>query len=262
MRVFITWFFIGLIFGSLLFFTPLIIFGQEPEQPTRAVPQDQCVRIIVKDRDGNNSLGSGALIARRFVVTCNHVVKDRATDKVTVKFPGQTVTGVVLGGDKDQDISIIMIYEKLKHKPLEVNVVLPDGLLSVQGYGSGKYKQSWGVLSDSIVTAQVGTGEWRRIDDVVARSGDSGGPVIDVNGAFVGTLWGSVDGDTYFTPADKVMEHLALIKGVYDIKIAARYHARGRVERFFKRSTLLGGRYHSRKRVDKFFKRSTRKAVA
>jgi hypothetical protein len=44
---------------------------------------------------------------------------------------------------------------------------------------------------------------------------------------------------------------------------AARYHTRGRVERFFKRGTELAARYHSRGRVNRFFKRATtRKAVA
>jgi S1-C subfamily serine protease len=247
---------LGCLFGSLVAF----VFGQEPEQPTRAVPQDQCVRILVEDRDGNYSLGSGALISDKFVATANHVVKDRATDKVTVNFPNQSIVGDVLGGDPNLDISIIMLAEVPKCKPLEVADA--HGALSVQGYGSGKYKQQWGVLSTTTTIRG-----WYKVEGVEARSGDSGGPVIDVNGAFVGTLWGSVDGDTYFTPADKVLRHLERIKALYgiiDIKLAARYHTRGRVERFFKRSTpeLLGGRYHSRKRVEKFFKRSTRKAVA
>jgi S1-C subfamily serine protease len=262
MRIFIYWFIIGLIFGSLLFFVVPTVFGQEPSQPTRAVPQDQCVRIIVQDRVGH-SMGSGALIGDKVVVTANHVVKDRATDKVTVNFPGQSITGNVIGVDKDFDIAFVVLDEMPKCKPFEVSITLFIAPLSVQGYGrKGKYRQRWGMLSDSIATGK-GESEWRKVD-VGTRSGDSGGPVIDVRGAFVGTLWGSVDGNTYFTPADKILKLLERIKvNTIDIKIVSRYHARGRVERFFKRSTpeLLGGRYHSRKRVDRFFKRSTRKAV-
>lgn len=257
-----------IVIGVVLFFAQAFAFGQEPEQPTRAVPQDQCVRITVNDSDGNNSLGSGALIGNKFVATCNHVVSDRATDKVTVTFPGwRDVTGYVLGVDQDLDIAIIMLAETPNCKPLESNVILRGGPLSVQGYGSGEYKQSWGVLSHSIA------GEWRKVDGAETRSGDSGGPILDENGHFVGTLWGSVDDETYFTPAEevlKLLERLTVFRwtsldDTIDAMLAARYHTRGRVERFFKRSTSgdLAARYHSRNRVKRFFKRATtRKAVA
>jgi len=44
-------------------------------------------------------------------------------------------------------------------------------------------------------------------------------------------------------------------------QLAARYHSRGRVERFFKRATKsapleVAARYHSRGRVERFFKRA------
>lgn len=261
-----------LVIGVILFFAQAFAFGQE--QPTRVVPQDQCVRITVNDSDGGNSLGSGALIARQVVATCNHVVKDRATNTVTVNFPGWgDITGYVLGVDQDLDIALIVLAEKPKCKPFDSNVILRDGPLSVQGYGSGEYRQAWGVLSHVTVTDKAGGAEWRRVDDTLARSGDSGGPVLDENGHFVGTLWGSVDGNTYFTPAEevlKLLERLTVFRwtsldDTIDAMLAARYHTRGRVERFFKRGTAdqLAARYHSRNRVNRFFKRATtRKAVA
>ena len=247
--------------GVILFFAQAFAFGQD--QPTRAVPQDQCVRVTVQDRDGNISLGSGALIRDNIIATCNHVVSDRKSDKVTVNFPGwRDVTGYVLGVDQDLDIAIIMLAETPNCKPLESNVILRGGPLSVQGFGSGEYRQAWGVLSHSIA------GEWRKVDGASSRSGDSGGPIIDENGHFVGTLWGSVDDETYFTSAKDVLKLLESLLCYNDSldnadQLAARYHTRGRVERFFKRGTDLAARYHSRNRVNRFFKRAkTRKVVA
>ena len=73
--------------------------------------------------------------------------------------------------------------------------------LSLQGYGSGIWKQEWGILSELEYR-----GGWRKITGANARSGDSGGPIIDTLGRYAGTLWGSREGETYFTPASTVAE--------------------------------------------------------
>jgi len=247
--------FVTFFIALVLSFSQLV---QAADQPSRSVAQDQCVRIIVNDEGNSTSLGSGSLIRDRIVVTCNHVVADRETDIVQVVFPGQgIILGTVIGTDSGLDLAFINLDETPKCKPFAVQVDLTTEL-SVQGYGSGTYRQRWGTLSD------IGTLRgWRVVAKAAARSGDSGGPVLDADGSYVGTLWGSVDGETYFTPANVVIEKLTLIEG----QLAARYHSRGNVERFFKRPTgdqIAAGPYHTRKRVKRFFKRATRrrKAVA
>jgi hypothetical protein len=220
--------------------------------------------VLVADKDGGNSAGSGAFIRDRIVVTCNHVVRDREQDIVKVYFPGQGLfLGTVIGTDSVMDLAFIELLETPRCKPLVVQVDLTDDL-TVQGYGSGVYKQRWGTLSN----ARTAKG-WRKVANAQARNGDSGGPVLDERGDYVGTLWGSVDGETYFTPAQKVLEvlerfHVCQASLYTADQIAARYHSRGNVERFFKRSTTdqLAARYHSRGSVERFFKRSTTDQLA
>ncbi len=247
----------------ILFFSQFTAFGQTP---TPTTPQEQCVRVIVADKDNMTSAGSGAFIRDRIVVTCNHVVVDREQDTVQVYFPGQGLfLGTVIGTDSVMDLAFIRLFETPRCEPFTVQVNLtPD--LTIQGYGAGVYRQRWGTLSNTRTVKG-----WRKVVNAQARSGDSGGPVLDGCGDYVGTLWGSIDGETYFTPAQKVLEVLERIEAsqasldATTVQIAARYHSRGNVERFFKRGTTdqLAARYHSRKRVKRFFKRATnRKAVA
>lgn len=181
----------------LIILTAKTVLGSEP---CRAAPQPQCVRVIVKDKD-TRSKGSGAYIAPRIIVTAWHVVKDRKSDDVEVLFPDwQLVAGKVVNTDSRLDVAIIRLNESPKGvKPLELSPGLKDGEpMSIQGYGYAPYKQSWGVLSS------VRYGSWRKVVGADARSGDSGGPIIDSMGRYCGTLWGSVDGETYFTPSQTI----------------------------------------------------------
>jgi S1-C subfamily serine protease len=221
--------------------------------------------VVVDDKGAMTSSGSGAFIRDRIVVTCNHVVADREQDTVQVYFPGQGLfLGTVIGTDSVMDLAFIKLLDTPKCEPFIVQVGFTTTDFTVQGYGDGVYRQRWGTLSN--IHTDKG---WRKVVDAAARRGDSGGPVLDGCGDYVGTLWGSIDGETYFTPAKKVLEVLErfhVCQASLDAadQIAARYHSRGNVERFFKRGTTyqLASPYHSRKRVKRFFKRVTRKAVA
>jgi len=191
--------------ATVLIITALIIGSQlkAQEQPRRASPQPQTVRIYVEDK-GGRSAGSGGLIAQKLVVTCNHVVKDRKSERVTIQFPDwQLVEGTVVKIDSEYDLALILLDKPPQGVlPFNVAPLKPKQPLSIQGYAYGPYKQSWGILNDS--TWGVG---WRMVEGPVARSGDSGGPVINEEGAFVGTLWGSAaDDGTYFTPADIILK--------------------------------------------------------
>jgi S1-C subfamily serine protease len=136
-------------------------------------------------------------------MTCNHVVEDRAKDSVKVVFPGQgAVSGKVFHTVESPDLAYILLDAAPSCEPLRIASKLTSPL-SVQGYGPGPYRQSWGVLSD----AHYSDG-YRAVSGVAARSGDSGGPVIDASGRFVGTLFGTVDGETYFTPISVILKHL------------------------------------------------------
>jgi S1-C subfamily serine protease len=159
-------------------------------------PLPQCVRVLVEDKNGRSS-GSGAYVeslrlAECLVVTCYHNIKDRKTDDVEILFPNwQLISGSVVKVDRRLDVAIIQLAQTPTCKPLPVSTDL-TAKLTIHGYGYGPYKQQTGSLGTA--------GKWRKVIGAAARSGDSGGPVINERGEFVGVLWGSVDGETYFTP--------------------------------------------------------------
>lgn len=171
-------------------------------QPKQVSPQPQCVRVLVKDKSKEQprSQGTGAYIGPDIVITCNHVVKDRASNRVEVLFPDwQLIQGTVVRTDEKLDAAII----QLNQRPIGVEALFVNSKLtasqrlSVQGYSYGPYRQRWGTLNETKY------GSWRSLN-VPSYNGDSGGPVIDENGRYCGTLWGSADGETFFTPASEL----------------------------------------------------------
>lgn len=181
----------------------IVPFLAAEELPALAAPPDGCVRIYVVDKDGC-SAGSGGFIGPKLIVTAEHVVKDRKSEDVEVLFPSwELVAGRVAHTDKTLDLAFIVLNDHPKTAEPFVLGSLTDEL-SVNGYGYGPYKQSWGKLSD---TRWGGDSyKWNSVEGASARSGDSGGPILNADEAYVGTLWGSVDGNTYFTPVAKVVE--------------------------------------------------------
>ena len=171
-----------------------------------AIPNPCTVRINVPDRDGSGSAGTGALVAPNLVMTANHVVKDRK-DTVLVTFPnGRVVEGNVIKTDEAQDIAAIEI-PVTGITPLKIGEMPNDGdKLSIEGYGGGKFAACTGTLSPKRFGQQKE--KWRQIDGCQARSGDSGGPVLNEAGEFVGVLWGSSRGQTLFTAIDIVRDFL------------------------------------------------------
>lgn len=199
--------------------------SDEPiEQPSRAIPQPQCVQVAVADRMGG-SLGTGAYIGPKLVVTCWHVVKDRKSDdSVTVKFPlpltitydgravadikWQEIPGTVILSERKKELALIELESTPHCAPLSLSSGVEVGqTVSIQGYGGGKYKQLWGTVYEKKLAPDTRSDFiWFQIEGAISVSGDSGGPVIDERGRYVGTLWGADTGLTAFLPSDIVIE--------------------------------------------------------
>jgi len=115
------------------------------------------------------------------------------------------IPGTLLAEDKKQELVFIELSRLPACKPLALSSwPLEAGTrLSTQGYGDGRYKRSWGPL----VATPFSNG-WREIL-AESFSGDSGGPIIDTEDRFVGTLWGSNGKTTTFTPIEIIKRHIA-----------------------------------------------------
>jgi S1-C subfamily serine protease len=161
------------------------------------VPPPQAVRVVVQDKDGMFSAGTGTLIREDLIITNDHVVRDRAKNgTITVKFPsGLICEGKVVKTDKVWDLAAIRI-EKVDVTPILLGDRPAAGdVITVGGYGSGDYKSTSGEL-----WAYVSPGEEFAFDvmevKALVRNGDSGGGMT-VDGKLVGVLFGCDGKATY-----------------------------------------------------------------
>jgi S1-C subfamily serine protease len=196
-----------LVFATVLIIAALIIGSQlKAQEPTPAIPPSQVVRVLVEDRDGR-SAGTGALIAADLVITANHVVKDRKrTNECEILFPSwELIPGKVIGVDSKKDLALIRLSRKASCRPLGYmrSAPTPGDRLLVCGYGYAPFKAAWGKADSKK------WGTWRQVLGARARSGDSGGPILDENGNYVGTLWGSDKDGTMYTPLPEVLRFMS-----------------------------------------------------
>lgn len=172
-----------------------------------APPPDFCVRVFVADKSGGgHSMGSGTLLTPTLIVTNWHVVRDgRRGDPIKVLFSDWSVSaGYVVLTDKEWDIAAILI------PPVDV---MPATLgkqpekgdsLTVHGYGMGLPASSTGKLTDFRSPSRAEAHDLIEITDALVRQGDSGGPILNTRGEYVGTLFGGGRDFTIGTHVDRV----------------------------------------------------------
>jgi S1-C subfamily serine protease len=172
-----------------------------------APPPDFCVRVFVADRDGGgHSMGSGTLLTSTLIVTNWHVVRDgRRGDPVKVLFPSWNVSaGYVVLVNKEWDIAAILIPE-VNVVPTVLGKMPAKGeSLTVHGYGMGLPARSTGKLTAFRSPSQGAPGDLIEITDALVRQGDSGGPILNTRGEYVGTLFGGGRGFTIGTHVNRV----------------------------------------------------------
>lgn len=175
-------------------------------------PPEFCVRVFVEDTEGH-SMGSGTLVAPHLIVTNEHVVRDRkAGGSVKVLFPNwDVVNGKVVKTDKRWDIAVILI------SPVDIEPVVfakqwqAGELLTIYGYGMGYPASATGRYFAEYSPDANSPAQWIEIKGVRARQGDSGGPILNASGEYVGTLFGSVTNFTVGTRVDRVKKILGTL---------------------------------------------------
>ncbi len=187
------------------------VYDSLPGDPT---PHPAVARIIVPE-DGSTAFGSGTLVGvhddRGLVVTNWHVVRD-AVGLVDVVFPdGFRSHAKPLKIDSDWDLAALVIWRpKVEPVKIATQPPRPGDLLTIHGYGRGKYR---------IATGRCTTYYAPKIDyphemvelDVEARQGDSGGPIFNQAGELAGVLFGAGQGTTLGSFAPRVRYFLASV---------------------------------------------------
>ncbi len=168
---------------------------------------------VVKIRNGN-SVGSGWAIEEGWIITNEHVITGASTVSVEVPQPEggvEVLTGVVRGIDTKRDLAAIQVGHDAPVLPTRVVVATDAGTPIMQlGYSvssTGGFpvvhtgvittvvRHVGNVLDDGPQRADEGGdigGVGVVIFDADADPGDSGGPVVDMQGNVVGITFGAV----------------------------------------------------------------------
>ncbi len=183
--------------------------------PGDVTPHPAVARIIVPE-DGATAFGSGTLVGvhenRGLVITNWHVVRD-AVGLVDVVFPdGFHSHARPLKVDSDWDLAALVIWRPTGIEPVKIAAQppRPGDLLTIHGYGRGKYRIATGHCTTFYSPRPDFPHEMVELD-VEARQGDSGGPIFNQAGELAGVLFGAGQGTTLGSFAPRVRVFLASV---------------------------------------------------
>ncbi len=182
-------------------------------------PHPAVVRVVVSE-GRSMSLGSGTLVDLRgrhgLVVTNWHVVRD-ARGPINVVFPDGFRSGAsVLATDADWDLAALAIWRpEVEPVRLSSRPPQPDDVLSIAGYGSGKYRSASGRCVQYISPGSNHPFEMLELS-AVARDGDSGGPIFNDQGELAGVLFGAARGRTAGSYCGRVQWFLNSVSARFD----------------------------------------------
>jgi serine protease Do len=183
-------------------------FGETSDKNKGAEPRAAIVRVRASE-SGGASFGSGTLVGQTekhgIVLTNWHVVRD-ATGQISVRFPnGFRSAATVLDTDKTWDLAALMIWRP-DVEPVAIADAKPQSgdRLTIAGYGSGAYREATGNVTQFVSPGDNHPFEMVEVN-VEARSGDSGGPILDEEGQMAGVLFGSAKGHTNGSYSPRVL---------------------------------------------------------
>lgn len=147
------------------------------------------VVLVIASDSSSSSVGSGVYIGGRYVVTAKHVMRGYNRGVISFHDGSQRkIAGVYDSNAQDQSIVVFDGQVSVRPAPIAVRDPREGEQVTLAGFDHGQrlrfYSGRIGVAGrwDNGKGSEVFT---------VSVSGDSGGPVFDSNGDWVGTLWGS-----------------------------------------------------------------------
>ena len=136
-----------------------------------------------------NSLGTGTCIAtanhQSLVITANHVIQDGRRFKV-----GDYSAKVIIQ-NKIWDLAALVVDETLPVTVIRTTKPTPGMKLTFCGFGSGNYLEGTGEVNSQFFSPGGTQPQDIIAISVQARSGDSGGPILDAEGRLAAVLFGS-----------------------------------------------------------------------
>lgn len=160
--------------------------------------------------------GSGFVISDNLILTNHHVVGE--SNSVAVKFNnGLQVVGKVIASNSGRDVAIVKVDASLP-KHFRVSRMVPSVGSDVYAIGSPLDEKLYSTVTRGIVSGVRDENKKMLIQsDVNIRPGNSGGPLVDKNGAVVGIAVSSLvinsvaQGINFFIPIDDALKSLGAI---------------------------------------------------
>lgn len=209
----------GLVWASLSVRADSVIdrwrlFTPASAQKMDTTPNPAVVRVIV-DEGTMLANGSGSFVAARdqygLVVTNWHVIRD-AKGPIHVVFPdGFRSEATLLKTDQDWDLAALLIWRP-NVAPISIcsTAPQPGDPLTIAGYGQGDYRAVTGKCTQYLAPSMKHPYEILELS-VVARKGDSGGPILTDKGELAGVLFGADRGTTSGSYCGRVRWFLSAI---------------------------------------------------
>jgi hypothetical protein len=117
----------------------------------------------------------------------------------------------VLKTDRDWDLAALAIWKPdVQPVPLSNQPPRPGDLLTIAGYGQGRYRAASGRCTQYVAPGLNFPYEMVEVA-VSARQGDSGGPILDASGQLAGVLFGEGGGRTSGSYCRRVHQFLSTI---------------------------------------------------
>ncbi|MCF8082246.1 MAG: trypsin-like peptidase domain-containing protein [Deltaproteobacteria bacterium] len=145
-----------------------------------------------KPKEAGVSFGTGWPVAGGYVVTNNHVVSDHKNISLILT-DGTRISAQVAVSDKSNDLALLK-PENAKHLPpaipLSSSPVKIGAAVLTMGYPHPDILGSKPKLTEGVVSAESGLGDDPRVlqISVPVQAGNSGGPLINMEGEVVGVV--------------------------------------------------------------------------
>lgn len=160
--------------------------------------------ILVETYSGSRQLGSGTGFIYKaddkygYILTNHHVIEDSENIMITNN-SGEEIEAKLLGSDEFSDIAVLRIDKSSVMKVAEIgtsaNLEIGDSLFTVGSPLGSEYMGTVtrGILSgkDRIVSVTLSSGKYRMEvlqTDAAVNPGNSGGPLVNINGEVVGVI--------------------------------------------------------------------------
>ena len=158
----------------------------------------------------DNALGSGFALGKQCVITNAHVIQNTSDVKITA-YDGKVYSATVYCKDDDLDIAVLSV-PSADFKPLSIgnsaDIKIGDDVIAIGAPNGMSYTLTKGTLSSN---KRIISGDSYLQIDAALNEGNSGGPLLNSNGAVIGMntmKMNNSEGLGLAIPIDRIIQYM------------------------------------------------------